>query len=67
MEDDEKYIETIRLLVDQQKLNQEIDEEGLTDELLMRQVDINKRRSEYNIADSEEVVYIDERGREFVQ
>lgn len=67
MEDDEKYIETVRLLVDQQKLNQEIADEGLTDELLMRQVDINKRRSEYNIADNEELVYIDEKGKEFVQ
>ena len=67
MEDDEKYIETIRLLTDQLKVNQEIDENGMSEELLMRQVDINKRRSEYNIADNEELVYIDEKGKEFVQ
>ena len=67
MEDDEKYIETIRLLTDQLKVNQEIDENGMSEELLMRQVDINKRRCEFNIADNEEIIFTDDDGKEFVQ
>ena len=59
MEADEVYIETMRLLVDQLKNNEEKD--------LDKQVDINQRRNEYNIVDREEIIFEDEKGKEFVQ
>lgn len=67
MEEDDRYIETMRLLVDQMKLNQEIDEDGVDDDVLERQLDINSRRNDFNIMDRDEIVYTDEKGKEFVQ
>ena len=59
MEDDERYIETMRLLVDQKKNDVELD--------IDKQVDINKRRNEYDIVDRDEITYTDEKGNDFVQ
>jgi len=59
MEDDELYIETMRLIVDQKHNNNDKD--------IDKQIDINKRRSEYNITDREEIIYTDTEGKEFVQ
>ena len=67
MEADEKYIESMRLIVDQMKLNQRIDEDGVDAETFEKQVDINNRRNDFNICDREEIVYTDENGKEFVQ
>lgn len=67
MEDDDRYIETMRLIVDQMKLQQEADENGMSEELVERQVEINSRRSEYDIEDKEEIIYTDENGKVFVQ
>ena len=59
MEPDELYIETMRLIVDQKHNNNDKD--------IDKQIDINKRRNEYNIPDREEIIYTDTEGKEFVQ
>ena len=59
MAEDDRYIETLRLIVDQKYNNKDQDIE--------KQLDINKRRSEYDIMDREEIIYTDEKGKEFVQ
>ena len=68
MEEDDKYIETMRLLVDQTRLDEKIKKNGISEEALEKQIDINKRRHNYNIVDREEIIYIDEKEKkEFVQ
>ena len=67
MEEDDRYIETLRLIVDQRKLNEQFANEGLTDEILEKQVDINTRRRKYNIVDRNQIIVEDEKGKEFVQ
>ena len=67
MEEDDRYIETMRLLVDQLNLNKQYEEEGLTDDVLEKQVDINTRRRRFNIVDREQIIVKDKNGREFVQ
>lgn len=59
MEPDELYIETMRLIVDQKHNNNDKD--------IDKQIDINKRRNEYNISDRGEIIYTDTEGKEFVQ
>lgn len=59
MEPDELYIETMRLIVDQKHNNNDKD--------IDKQIDINKRRNEYNIPDRGEIIYTDTEGKEFVQ
>jgi len=66
MESDEEYIETLRLLVDQTKNEVKYEEEGLTNEILDKQVEINKKRNKNNILDREEIIYEDKNG-EYVQ
>lgn len=66
MESDEEYIETLRILVDQTKNEVKYEEEGLTDEILDKQVEINKKRNKNNILDREEIIYEDKTG-EYVQ
>lgn len=67
MESDEEYIETLRLLVDQTKNEVKYEEEGLTDEILGKQIEINKRRNELNLPDREDFIYEDKSGKEYVQ
>ena len=67
MEEDDRYIETMRLLVDQMNVDKQFAEEGLTDEILEKQVDINTRRRRFNIMDREQIIVEDEKGKEFVQ
>ena len=67
MEEDDRYIETMRLLVDQMNVDKQFAEEGLTDEILEKQVDINTRRRRFNIVDREQIIVEDEKGKEFVQ
>ena len=69
MEADERYIETMRLLVDQTRLDEKVRKEGMSEEILEKQLDINKRRNQYNIMDREEIVFLDEENddKEFVQ
>lgn len=66
MESDEEYIETLRLLVDQTKNEVKYEEEGLTNEILDKQVEINKKRNKNNLLDREEIIYEDKNG-EYVQ
>ena len=67
MESDEEYLETLRILVDQTKNEVKYEEEGLTDEILTKQLEINKRRNELDLPDREEFIYEDENGKEWVQ
>lgn len=67
MESDEEYIETLRLLVDQTKNEVKYEEEGLTNGILTKQLEINKKRNELDLPDREEFIYEDETGKEWVQ
>lgn len=67
MESDEEYIETLRLLVDQTKNEVKYEEEGLTNGILTKQLEINKKRNELDLPDREEFIYEDENGKEWVQ
>ena len=51
MEDDERYIENLRLQSRQKQINNMFEEEGLTDEILKEQIELNKRRNELDIHD----------------
>jgi len=62
MEDDERYIETMRLLVEQKYIDIQFEQEGLSSDVLEKQVELNKRRHELNIGDNEEKIF-----GEFVQ
>lgn len=56
MEDDERYIEDLRLQSRQKQINKMFEEEGLTDEILNEQLEINKRRHELDIHDPNEEI-----------
>lgn len=66
LEADEEYIETIRCKVEQEKINQEILDRGMSENVLGKQVALNIRRHEMNIADENEIIYKEDDG-EFVQ
>lgn len=66
MEDDEKYIETMRLLVEQKHLDVAFLENGAEDKVLEKQVEINSRRHDLNIVDREEIIFKEDE-KEFVQ
>lgn len=59
MENDEKYIEDLRLQSKQKQVNEMFEEEGLTDEILKEQLEINRKRNELDIHDPNETVYDD--------
>lgn len=67
MEDDGKYIETMRLLVEQKHLDVAFLENGAEDKVLEKQVEINSRRHELDIVDREEIIFKDDKDKEFVQ
>ena len=67
LEADEEYIETIRCKVEQEKINQEILDRGMSENVLGKQVALNIRRHEMDIADKEEIIYKEEDDKEFVQ
>ena len=54
MEPDEEYIESIRLQNRQRYVNKMFEEEGLTDEVLKEQLEINRKRNELDIHDHNE-------------
>ena len=56
MDDDERYIENLRLQSRQKQINKMFEEEGLTDEILKEQLEINKRRHELDIHDPTEEI-----------
>lgn len=43
------------------------EEEGLTDEILNEQLELNRKRHDMDIPDDSEVIYTDEEGNDFVQ
>lgn len=56
MDDDERYIEDLRLQSRQKQINKMFEEEGLTDEILKEQIELNKRRHELDIHDPNEEI-----------
>ena len=67
LEADEEYIETIRCKVEQEKINQEILDRGMSETVLQKQIRLNSIRHEMNIADENEIIYREEDDGEFVQ
>lgn len=65
MEADEEYIETLRCIVEQEKINQK-SVDSVDDDLIEKQVELNTRRHDMNIVDREEIIFKNEEG-EFVQ
>lgn len=60
-----KFINRIRehfINREQKKIEAKIEKEGLTDELLERQVKLNQKRNKHNISDKSKRIY-----KEFVQ
>ena len=66
MEADEEYIETIRCKVEQEKINKELADRGMSETVLQKQIRLNSMRHEMNIADENEIIYKEDDG-EFVQ
>ena len=66
MEPDEVFIEDLRLRNRQEYVNRMFEEEGMTDEILKKQVEINKKRNELDIHDRKQTSYQDD-GVEYVQ
>ena len=57
MNNDEKVKMEVQLRNEQRVLNRKYEKEGLTDEILDKQIEINKRRHELDIADESKRVY----------
>lgn len=51
MGEDERYIENLRLQSRQKAINRMFEEEGLTDEILKEQLEVNRKRHELDIHD----------------
>lgn len=54
-----KFFKKISLNNKQKYINKLYQEDGLTDEVLNLQVQINQERNEYNITDDSEKIYMD--------
>ena len=63
----EKFLQRVNLTNRQKEINRMFEEEGLTDEILKRQIELNKERDRFVINDPSETVYVDEDGKVFVQ
>ena len=46
-----------RINKEQKKVNQLLEEEGFTDEVLERQVAINRKRAKHNIVDESKIIH----------
>lgn len=57
MNGDERVKMEVQLRNEQRVLNRKYEKEGLTDEILDKQIEINKRRHELDIADESKRVY----------
>lgn len=57
MNNDEKVKMEVHLRNEQRVLNRKYEKEGLTNEILDKQIEINKRRHELDIADESKRVY----------
>ena len=65
--ENEDFIKRVNLSNRQKEINRMFEEEGLTDEILKKQIELNKERHRLDIHDSTETVYVDEDGKVFVQ
>ena len=52
-----KFLHKIQLKNKQRVLNKQFEEEGLSDELLKQQVELNRKRNELDIPDESEFIY----------
>ena len=52
----DNFLKRINLKNRQRRLNEMFEEEGLTDEILKEQIEINKMRNELDIPDDQELV-----------
>ena len=57
-----KKLTGLKLNLQQKIINHKIKKEGLTDDILTKQLQINKQRNEHNITDKSKRIY-----KEFVQ
>lgn len=64
--DAEQFLQNIHLKNKQRKINKKYAAEGLTDEVLQMQLEVNKKRNELDIHDPSEVV-TNEEGCDYVQ
>lgn len=62
MVDSEKFIKQINIKNRQKSINKMFEEEGLTDEILKRQIQLNKEKHNEDIHDKNEEIY-----KEYVQ
>lgn len=51
------FIKKIQIRNKQRSINKKYEKEGLTDEILDAQIELNKMRNEHNIADEKQVIY----------
>ncbi|SFL34946.1 hypothetical protein SAMN02910297_00644 [Methanobrevibacter olleyae] len=63
----EKFLKRVNLSNQQKQLNKMFEEEGLTDEILEKQIQLNRERHEFDINDPTETLYVDREGNLFVQ
>ncbi len=52
-----KLINNYKLNIEQKKINKLYEKNGLTDEVLERQISVNKKRNKMNIPDPQERIY----------
>ncbi len=65
--ENEDFIKRVNLSNRQKEINRMFEEEGLTDEILKKQIELNKERNRLDINDPSETLYVDEDGKVFVQ
>ncbi|WP_406533416.1 hypothetical protein [Methanobrevibacter sp.] len=65
--ENENFLQRVNLSNRQKEINRMFEEEGLTDEILKKQIELNKERNRLDINDSSETLYVDEDGKVFVQ
>lgn len=65
--ENEDFIKRVNLSNRQKEINRMFEEEGLTDEILKKQIELNKERHRLDIHDPTETLYVDEEGKVFVQ
>lgn len=62
----ENFLQRVNLANRQKEINRMFKEEGLTDEILKKQIEVNKKRNEHDIHDPSEVITNDD-GCDYVQ
>ena len=65
--ENEDFIKRVNLSNRQKEINRMFEEEGLTDEILKKQLELNQERHKLDIHDPTETLYVDEDGKVFVQ